>query len=310
MKKVILVALCYAVFDVSAGCSREEGMALLRMAEERTDVIIKTNGSWRVKTAVDKQGRYEFFYSLERGQLRRIKAYCGNGEIHMYDYRGGKLYSSCCVNTNAVTDSEIPPMMMTMYVGDGKSTNGVDKMEFDMVDGKVKGTRLLDVNGSRTTWPKRDPSTLDAEYIPPKGARTKIGPYEWTIVGEYKQGILSRNGKTVLQGDMSLGGKYPWIVGYSLEKKDSANRKELVDKGIVPRDSRDYVDYLFVLDIRTDVVEYIPLDKKDLVRAITGRDYVSYKENRGNFWSFGLSRRGPERTATLEAALKPPAEEK
>lgn len=290
-----------------AVCSREEGMVFLRMAEVCSADGFKRDDSWRVKTYNDGTRRYEFFYPLEGESLRRAVVCCDNGEMRTYEYYGGILDSSVSENTNSTSSSGSQNMVRTIYIGDGKSTNCVDRMEFDIVDGEVKETWLLDANGKRINWVKPRDSFLDIGYAPGLGARTKIGPYEWTIVARRCQGVLSCNGKKVLQGSLLIGGKYPWIVGLSTDRLNTAARAELVDSGIVSCDSDGCVGYLFVLDVRNNHVEYYQEDRKDVVKAITGCDYFSYR-NKSDFWGFGLSRSGSKRIAKLEAALRPPAE--
>ena len=91
-----------------------------------------------------------------------------------------------------------------------------------------------------------------------------------------------------------------------MESSVNANRSELVAKSIRPRDKYSDIYYYFVVDMRNDHVEYISRENENEVEKITGMSRESY--DIANFWSYFLSKRGPERLAKLEAALKAPAD--
>ena len=167
--------------------------------------------------------------------------------------------------------------------------------------------KCSDGNGKRVSCPlPTKPPSLDKEYIPKPGMTGKIGPYEWTIVDKRRTGVLSHNGKKLLESDFCIGGKYPWLVGLGYEESDVAKRKELSDNGILPKDEYSGVYYYFAIDMRDDHIEYIPFEKRDDICRITGMSAKSY--NLEDFWGYFLSKRGPERLAKLEAALKTPAD--
>jgi len=183
-------------------------------------------------------------------------------------------------------------------------------MEFEAVDGKIVGpARLLDSEGRRIVRPlpavDGRPS-FDKEYIPKPGLTGRIGPYEWTIVGPGRAGVLTRNGKKIIESRFGLGGKYPWVVGVGVEDSSSANRSELIEKGIVPVDQYGGVRYYFVIDMRNDHVEYVPIDRQDEIERMTGLSNKAYGKN--EFWAYFLSKFGPRRLSALEEALSPPKE--
>lgn len=303
MKKIVvsIVVFCCAI-SVFAVCTREKGETLLvRLNSNHTGVVV-TNGSECVRTIVDEKGEYRYFYSKSDKESLKVRAQYSDGQVEIYDYRNGRLDSAAWCSTNKKT------VVMTMFVGDGKESNSVDRMEFDVVNGKTVAMRLLDARGkdikcpAPTSW-----SSIDKEYIPRPGSSTKVGPYEWTIVGEKdRAGVLTRNGRKILESFFTLGGKYPWIVGSGQVPPEKANRNELIEKGIRPRNAYSDAYFYFVLDMRNDHVEYIPKSDKDKIEKITGQRYGLY-DARG-FWSYALSKHGPERLAKLEAALKSSAE--
>lgn len=302
MKQIIVIALSAVAWTVAAGFSRERGSELLRKFENCTEGSVVTNKTECIRTVNDEAGECQFWYDVGSTALRHVRIQRGDGGVDIYDYRDGKLYSACSTTTNLMS------MVTAIYIGDGKGTNVVDRMEFDSVNGKVVGPlRFLDANGKRVACPlPTKTSSIDKEYIPRPGMTGKIGPYEWTIVDKHRTGALSRNGKKLLTSRFSLGGRYPWLVGMGMERATNDNRSELIAKGIRPKDKYSDIYYYFVIDMRNDHVEYISRDNEGEVEMITGMSRKSYDIK--NFWSYFLSKRGPERLAKLEAALKPPAE--
>lgn len=302
MKCAIVMFLSIIAPTVGALCSRERGRDLLRRFEQSTAGCEVTNNVECFRTVVDDTGEYKFCYALESGILRRVRIRRLDGGVDIYDYRDGKLESASCSSTN------LSSMVVTLFIGDGGNSRSVDRIEFDSVNGKVTGAmRFLDIHGKNIgcPLPSRKPS-IDKEYLPSPGMSAKVGPYEWTIVEDkYREGVLSRNGKKILESYFSLGGRYPWIVGVGRERLPMANRKELTEKGISPVNEYGNAYYYFVIDMRNDHVEYIPRDNEDEIEKITGKRYKAYDVR--NFWGYFLSKRGHKRLAELEMALKPPA---
>ena len=308
MKQVIAIVLGIIAFDAAAACSRERGEELLRKFQSCSDGSVVTNKGECVRTVKDDTGVYECWYAADAGALRRVRIQRSDGGVDMYDYRGGFLQSSGC------SSADRRSLVTTIFFGDGKNTNCVDRIESDSVDGKSVGQmRILDVNGNSiesTSQVSLVQKLWDVEYIPKTGSTGKIGPYEWTIVearrGSFRE-ALTRNGKKLVEASFDLGGAYPWIVGFAYEDSRSANRSELADNGVRPLDEYSGVNYYFVIDIRDDRVMYIPFegDFNKEIEKITGKNGKEYYK--GSFWSYFLSKRGPERLAKLEEALKPPA---
>lgn len=311
MKQVMVFVLGVIVIDAFAACSRERGEELFRMFQSCAKGSVVTNKGECVWTVKDDAGVCSFFYSEDTGVLRRVWIQRPDGGVDIYGYRGGYLQSSGC------SSADRRSLVTTIFFGDGKSTNCVDRMESDSVDGKSVGeVRLLDVHGNRIGGDSTSQVSLmqklwDVEYIPKAGSTGKIGPYEWTIIetrrGKAPRGALTRNGKKLMEASISLGGAYPWIVGFAYEDSRSANRPELANNGIRPLDEYSGVYYYFVIDIRDDRVMYIPFegDFNKEIEKITGKSGKEYAK--GSFWSYFLSRSGPKRLAKLEEALKPPA---
>lgn len=306
MKKLVAMVVFSCVVSTFAVCTRERGNALFAKFNSDTSGIVVTNHSGCVRTIVDGTGEYRYFYSAQDSGPRKVRVQSPDGCVEIYDYRHGRLDSSAWCSTNKVT------MVMTMFVGDGKDTNQVDRIETHCENGKIIGAiRILDVNGNEIKIPKPNGNyTIDKEYRPKPGSTGKFGPYEWTIGGSADDqcSILSRDGRKILEiSDFCLGGKYPWVVGYGGEAFATANRKELKDKGIVAHKYRG-ANYYFVIDMRTDHVEYVPVDKVGEIDKIIG--YPKRTIDMQNFWSLFLSKRGPQRLAILEEALRPPSESK
>lgn len=304
MKKFIAIVVGAVVLNASAVCSRERGQELLARFAQGISGSVVTNKGECVCTELGEGGEYKYFSLQDKGGLRCVRISRNDGGVDIYKYREGRLDSASCTTTNRMD------MVATIFVGDGVSTGTVDRIEFDVVGGKLAGQmRLLDSEGRRIVrpmLPATERSSFDKEYIPKPGSTGRIGPYEWTIVGPGRVGVLSRNGQKILEGRFAIGGKYPWIVGRGGEKSESANRKELSDKGIVPLDKYSGVNYLFAIDMRNDHVEYFSENNKDEFERVTGQSWKSY--DRYGFWAYFLSKRGPDRLASLESAMKPPAE--
>ncbi|MCR5750624.1 MAG: hypothetical protein K6G91_01555 [Kiritimatiellae bacterium] len=297
MKQIIVIALTAVAWTVAAGFSRERGSELLRKFENCTEGSVVTNKTECIRTVNDEAGVCQFWYDVGSTALRHVRIQRGDGGVDIYDYRDGKLYSACSTTTNLMS------MVTAIYIGDGKGTNVVDRMEFDSVNGKVVGPlRFLDANGKRVACPlPTKTSSIDKEYIPRPGMTGKIGPYEWTIVDKHRTGVLSHNGKKLIESHFCIGGRYPWLVGFGYEESAAAKRKELLDRGIRPKDEYSGVDYYFAIDMRDDHIEYIPFEERDEISRITGMSDKSYDLK--GFWSYFLSKRGSERLAKLEAAL-------
>lgn len=304
MKKIVvsIVGFCCAI-SVFAVCTREKGETLLvRLNSNHTGVVV-TNGSECVRTIVDEKGEYRYFYSTSDKESLKVRAQYSDGQVEIYDYRNGRLDSAAWCSTNKKT------MVMTMFVGDGKDANQVDRIETLCENGKISGAmRVLDVNGKEIKIPKPSAKhTVDKEYQPKPGSTGRLSSYEWTIVEDkgFRYGVLSKNGKKVIAADFCLGGKYPWIVGYGYEDFATANRKELKEKGIIVNKYR-RTSYYFVIDMRTDHIEYVAVDKVQEIDKIIG--FPKRTIDMQSFWGLFLSKRGPERLAKLEAALRPPVE--
>lgn len=302
MKRLIALLIIGMACDAFSACSRTRGEQLLRRFKSDSSGDVVTNATGCVRTVEDAIGEIRYFYSAKNGELATARLQRMDGAMESYDYHEGSLVSAGCSTTNLTS------IVLTLFIGDGKETNSVDRMEFDVVNGKTVAMRLLDAQGkdikrpAPTSW-----SSIDKEYIPWPGSSTRVGPYEWTIVGEKdREGVLTRNGRKILESFFTLGGKYPWIVGSGQVPSEKANRKELIEKGIRPRNAYSDAYFYFVLDMRNDHVEYIPKSDKDEIEKITGQRYGLY-DARG-FWSYALSKHGPERLAKLEAALKSSAE--
>ena len=310
MKQVIVIVLGAIVLDAFAACSRERGEELFNKFQSCAEGTVVTNKGECVRTVKDDTGTYECWYSVDVGALRRVRMQRSDGGVDLYDYRGGFLQSSGC------SSADRHSLVTTIFFGDGKNTNCVDRMESDSVDGKSVGeVRLLDVHGNRRGGDSTSQVSLmqklwDVEYIPKAGSTCKIGPYEWTIIearrGSFRE-ALTRTGKKLVEASFDLGGAYPWIVGFAYEDSRSTNRPELADNGIRPLDEYSGVNYYFVIDIRDDRVMYIPFegDFNKEIEKITGKSGKEYAK--WSFWSYFLSRSGPKRLAKLEEALKPPA---
>ena len=303
MKNLIFLGGICLAYGAMAVCTRECGEELLNRFYSDSTGKVETNGVECTRTIVDGVCECRYFYPVQGGAPRRIRIQRADGGVDIYDYRNGRLDSSACCHTNNET------MVMTMFVGDGKDTNQVDRIETRFENGKVSGAiRILDANGKEIKVPKpKTYPSMDKEYVPKVGSTGRIGPYEWTIVGKGSEGVLSRNGKKVIAAGFCLGGKYPWIVGYANEGAATADRTELKDRGIVVN-KYSGASYYFVLDMRTDHIEYVAVDKVRDIDKIIG---FSKKEiDMNEFWGYFLSKRGPERLAKLEAALRPPPEAK
>jgi len=180
--------------------------------------------------------------------------------------------------------------VMTMFVGEGKASDQIDRIETCFENGKICGAmRILDANGNEIKVPKRKVcSSIDKEYVPKPGSTGRFGPYEWTIIGDGNQrsDLLSRNGKKVIVGIFCLGGKYPWIVGYGGEEFATADRKELRERGIIADKYRG-ARYYFAIDMRTDHIEYVAVDKVKEIDKIIG--FPKKQIDMQNFWSLFLS---------------------
>lgn len=305
MKKIVVVIVGFcSVVSARAVCTRENGERLLARFYADSSGFVVTNDSECVRTIRDESGEYRYFYPASAQTPRRVRVQRQDGCVEIYDYRDGHVDSSAWCSTNKST------MVMTMFVGDGTDTNQVDRIETHCENGKICGAiRILDAQGNEIKIPRpRDKFMIDKEYTPRPGSVGRFGPYEWTIAGSVgnRLGVLSRNGRKLLaMTHFCLGGKYPWIVGYGGEKFSTANREELKNKGIVA-DEYSGARYYFVLDMRTDHIEYVPVDKVAEIDRMIGFPEREIKMQ--NFWSLFLSRRGPERLAQLEEALKPPAD--
>ena len=300
MKKIAVgINLLTLVLSASAVDVRERGTELMQRFKAAPFGEVVTNGSECIRTTMEGKVEYKFFYSQKSGELRKIQVSRSDGGIDLYGYSAGRLQSAACSTTNRMS------MVVTQFVGNGTTTNDVDRIECDMVEGKLVGPmRFLDANGKRINVPKPPARpSYDKEYIPKPGWTTKVGPYEWTIVGPGRTAVLSRNGKMILHSNFCLGGKYPWVFGHGREDSASANREELRIKGISPSDQYSGVAYYFVIDMRTDEVMYIPENERGEIDRITGLKYGECDEF--SFWALALSKRGPKRLAKLEAALKP-----
>ncbi len=303
MKQILASALFLVVLAADAACTRERGIEIRRMFENCSDGNVVTNKDECVRTVNDAAGaEYKFWYSKESGALSIARIQRADGGVDRYEFCGGELRSASTSSTNLMS------MVISVFIGDGKSTNAVDRMEFDSVNGKIVGPlRFLDANGKRVSCPlPTKPPSLDKEYIPSPGMTGKIGPYEWTVIDEKCTGALSHNGSKLLESDFSLGGRYPWIVGFGHEGAETANRKKLSEKGICPKSSYGSVYYYFTIDMRNDHVDYIPVGDVDNIERITGLHRTKF--DLANFWGYFLSKRGPERLAKREAALKAPAD--
>ena len=281
---------------------RERAEGLLQRFNGGVVGEVVTNGEDCVLTTVDDSGEYRFCYSLEGGVLNRVLLNRHDGGVDCYEYGQGKVLSAL------YTSADVSNARSFAFVGDGKGTNSVDCIEFKLVGGKSSGSvRLYDIMGREINRPLPKRSSWwvpDIEFIPSPGMRARIGPYEWIVVDDKYTTMLSRNGKIVLKSDCWIGGKYPWIVGIGRESTCEAARQELSGKGLRARD--EYVDvvFYFVLDVRDDHVVYIAENAKEEIERITGQNLRSYAK--GSFWYYVLSKRGPERLAKLEEALKPP----
>lgn len=302
MKKVVCIVGIFCVASVYSACTRGKGEAFgARFYADFSGVVV-TNDSGCVRTVVDETAEYRYSYSSSDGGLSKVRVQYHDGCVEIYDYRDGRLDSAAWCSTNNET------MVMTMFVGDGKDTNQVDRIETHCENGKITGAmRILDVQGNEIKIPKPSGNhAVDKEYRPKPGSTGRFGPYEWTIAGSDRKpcGILSRNGrKILLMSHFCLGGKYPWIVGYGVEEYATANRQELMVRGIVANKYRG-ARYYFVIDMRTDHVEYVPEDKVGEIDKIMG--FPERTIDMQSFWGLFLSKRGPERLARLEEALKPP----
>ena len=304
MKTIVAVIICAGAIDVFAASSRSRGQELLSRFEQGITGMVVTNQGECICTVLDAGDEYKYFSPVDNGCLRCVRIARKDGGVDIYKYRDGILDSASCTSTNLLT------MVTTLFVGDGVTTGIVDRIEFDSVDGRLSGSmRLFDSEGRRIVRPLPTTdrrSSFDKEYIPKPGSTGRIGPYEWTIVGPGRESVLSRNGKKIIEANFAIGGKYPWIIGFGGESSERAKRKELVNTDIVPIDKHSGVDYYFVIDMRTDYVEYIPVTDREKIEKITGLNRNAYKTH--GFWAYFLSKHGPRRLAALEEALKPPSE--
>lgn len=290
------------VVSVSSVCTREKGEGLLGRFHADSSGMIVTNDSSCVRTIVDETGEYRYFYSASDERPRKVRVQYSDGHVEIYEYRDGCLDSAAWCSTNKRT------MVMTMFVGNGKAPNQIDRIETYCENGKIRGAmRILDARGNEIKIPKPSGKhTVDKEYRPKPGSVGRFGPYEWVVAGSNSNrcGMLSRNGRKILvMSNFCLGGKYPWIVGYGHEEFATADRKELRERGIIA-DKYSGVCYYFVIDMRTDHIEYVPEDKAGEIDKIIG--FPERTIDMQSFWDLFLSRRGPGRLAKLEAALRPP----
>lgn len=299
------LALGFVALDAFAACSRERGVELFRMFEREADGIVQTNGSLCVRTVVDDQCECQFFYSKENGSLRRVREQHGNGDVAIYVYRGKALDYASRMDSKSIGTNQAE-IVVTQFVGDGVDTNGVDRIELHMVGGRITESRMFDLKGNPIVVPEAGRGMiLDIESVPPVGASTKIGSYDWTIVGKYGDSVFSHNGKTLLHGSLIVGGKYPWIVGHGFMVFSPEEQAALRSSGGVPREWRGRDEYAFIIDMRTDSVEYVAMNDLDQIKAKTGRSLALHRPE--SFWTYAMSRGGPKRLAKLEEALKPPA---
>ena len=303
MKKVVgIVGFCCAV-SAFAVCTREKGESLLAKFYSDSSRVVVTNSSGCVCTIIDENGEYRYFYSALDGSPHKVRAQYSDGCVEIYDYRDGRLDSSAWCSTNNKN------MVMTMFVGNGKDANQVDRIETYCENGKSSGAiRALTAHGSEIKVPKpKGNYTVDKEYRPEPGLTGRFGQYEWTIIENngFRCGVLSKDGRKLLTSDFCLGGKYPWIVGYGREEFATANREELTNKGIIA-DKYSGANYYFVMDMRTDHIEYVSVDKVGDIDKIIG--FPKRTIDMQSFWGLFLSKHSPERHAKLEEALRPPGE--
>lgn len=304
MKNLIaIVGICLAS-GAMAACTRERGEELLKRFYSDVAGEVVTNGMECARTVVDGLCECRYFYPVQGGPPRRIRVKRADGGVDIYDYRDGRLDSAAWCHTNNET------MVMTLFVGNGMGSNQVDRIETRFENGKICGAvRVLDVTGKEIKVPKpKGHSFFEVEYVPEPGSTGRFGPYEWTVIGKGdhpRNSLLSRGGKKVIAASFCLGGKYPWLVGYGHEEFATADRKELRGKGIVVN-KYSGASYYFVIDMRTDHIEYVPEDKAGEIDKIIG--FPERSIDMYGFWDLFLSRRGPERLAKLEAALRPPEE--
>lgn len=305
MSKGIGLFLCLVAIQSSAMCSREQGMEFIRMFERSTAGNVRTNGSECVRTVVDNQGEYRFFYSDKRG-LRRVRFERSDGDVFIYDYCNGILDTGAFSKVDSLSGTNAI-MTITMFVSDGRKSNCVDRIESDYYAGRVIATRMLDIDGrpiSGSTTPKQG-MIVDVEYAPQPGSRTRIGPYDWVVVEKnHGESVFLHDGKKILHGGLLIGGRWPWIVGRMSQYPDDDDRKMLAEKGLQIASSQNRVNCVFVLDVRSDEIVYFPLEDLDRVESLTGSAFSTYTRGMGSFWEYGLSKNGSKRRAKLEADLK------
>ena len=256
MSKPLLICLMLLLASASYGDAKREADEYLRIFFNFRDSEPVTNGLVCVRTANRKEGRVQFESSIEGDSLSRVRVFRNDGGMTGYEFKHGKLAASFVSSSNAVDG------VMSIYVSSVES-NGVSKIEFDFAGGRAVGApRCYDAGGSllpnlRRSSPRR---IVNKESIPPLGMTLEVGPYLWTVVGKGGETVLSRDGRSLVQGGIRIASKYPWIAGFCGEHNRDPKMplpKELAERGIQSPNGGYSVSYAFLLDVRTDRIEYI-----------------------------------------------------
>ena len=152
--------------------------------------------------------------------------------------------------------------------------------------------------------------TVGIDCIAAPGSSVVIGPYKWTAL-EVKDGYpiqrLTRDGKVLIEGSLKLAAKYPWLLGDCAAPIADKLSPELKNAGVKSMHPlRSDVEYLFVIDVRTDKIHYFTRDQRQLIEEKFG-----LKSEFGEFYYLeGLlfARSAKEERRKLAAALRPPTD--
>lgn len=305
MKKILFICLALLVVSASYGAVNRDADEYQRVFSDVKGLAPVTNGSICVRTIDRKEGRVQFESSAKGDLLSRVRVFRNDGGMTGYEFKQGKLAASFVSSSNAVDG------VMSIYIHSIES-NSVSRIEFDFAGGRaVGGPRCYDA-GDVLLPNKRKPSNrriINKEYIPPLGMTLEVGPYLWTVVGPGGDTMLSRNGKPLVQGGICIASKYPWIVGSCGESRDPKIPlpKELTERGIRSPDGGYYVSYVFVLDVRTDKIEYI--NKKDARVRMEELGIGGILKEMRSFWRCALSNQSEENLQKLRDGLKAPHDE-
>ena len=304
MKAGLIFCVIFQMSVEVLGSHEDVAAGYLRKFAELCDSAAVTNGSRCLRSVECKEGIVQFESDAKSGALSRVRITRTDGGLTGYEYKQGKLATSFVSSSNAVDG------VMTIYVPH-QGTNGVARVEFDFAGGKAVGRpRCIGASGVlMQPNPSRQKQIIDKQYRPPEGSSLKVGPYDWIVVGKSGESVLSRNGRILVSGGIRISASYPWVVGCCVEENQDPGvplRPELLKCGV--RSPNGYtVYYAFLLDMRTDVVEYIRFEDADSRMLALGLGDVWMRKK--SFWHYALSNHAEENMRELTDGLKAPDDE-